>query len=268
LPALVLAASALSGCSAATGTSIRPPSPLCTSWRDIGGRLPPGFEPSGATWQTRTERLLVVSDKGMIAEMDAEGGSLRTWTLPGDLEGVCVADPATDRVYVARERPPGIVEYDLAEGRVVRVIPFPGLEDDGPKKKKNKGPEALTFVADSRDPEGGLFWAGLQGDGTVRVLSLPLRSRPNEAVAREIRRFAPRPGHTDLSALYWDPAAGKIWAVYDKDDLVVVLDKDGRVQETWMLSGEGQEGIAVIPGRVFLADDTARRVMRCDRAQD
>lgn len=257
LSAFVLAAAAL-----------RAPSPLSTSWRDIGGGLPPGFEPSGAVWQTRTERLLVVSDEGTIAEMDAEGGSLRTWTLAGDLEGICVADPATDLVYVAVERPPAIVEYDLARGRAVRVFPFPGFEVGATQKKKNKGPEALTFVADPSDPEGGDFWAGIQADGSIRVLSLPLRSRPNDLVAREIRRFVPRPGHADLSGLDWDPASGKIWAVYDKDDLVVVLDQSGQVQETRTLPGEAQEGIALAPSWTFIADDTARRVLRANRVRN
>jgi hypothetical protein len=268
LPAFVFAASALSGCCSDTAASLPAPSPLSASWRDIGGGLPSGFEPSGAAWQTRTKRLLVVSDEGMIAAMDAEGGSLHTWTLAGDLEGICVADPATDLVYVAVERPPEIVEYNLAEGRVVRVFPFPGFEDGAPHQKKNKGPEALTFVADPSDSEGGVFWAGIQADGTVRALSLPLRSNPNGVAARELRRFAPRPGHTDLSGLDWDPVSGKIWAVYDKDDLVAILDKDGRVEETRTLPGDAQEGIALAPGWIFIADDTARRVMRSDRVRN
>jgi hypothetical protein len=29
---------------------------------EIGGGLPPGFEPSGAAWHPRLQRLLVVSD--------------------------------------------------------------------------------------------------------------------------------------------------------------------------------------------------------------
>lgn len=249
--------------SAAAAAALAAVSPLSSSWKDIGGGLPAGFEPSDIVWQTRTQRLLVVSDGGTIAEMDADGGSVRTWVLPGDLEGIAVADPASDRVYVADERARTIVEFDLKAGRVVRRIAVPGLET---LEKKNKGPEALTFVPDSRQPEGGLFWLGIQGDGSVRVLSLPPAAE-TAAPAREVRRFTPRPGHKDLSGLDWDRESGRIWAVYDKDDLVVVLSPDGRVEASWPIAGEHQEGIALAPGRLFIADDSGPHVLRFDRGK-
>src|SRR5262245_8450405 len=86
-----------------------PTSPISKTCKDIGQALPVGFEPSDAVWQPRSQRLLLVSDEGMIAEMDTDGGSLRTWPLEGDLEGITITDPASDRVYVLIERPPAIV---------------------------------------------------------------------------------------------------------------------------------------------------------------
>ena len=227
---------------------------------DISGGLPKGFEPSGAAWQPRLQRLMLVGDEGTIASMDVNGGSVLTWSLAGDLEGICVADPESNKIYVAVERPASIVEFDFSEGRALRRFPFPGIEGSG--HKKNKGPEALTFVPDPNDPEGGAFWAGIQADGSVRVLSLPLRSNRARTLAREIRRFTPIPGLTDLSGLDWDRSTDTIWAVFDKNDLLVRLDRSGRVLETWGLPGKGQEGIAVTGDHLFIADDTARRVVR------
>ena len=96
------------GCSDGVEVAAASHSPFGGEVRDIGGLLPHGFEPSGAAWQPRTHRLIVVSDDGRIAEIDAEGGALRVWPLAGDLEDVCIADAASDRVYVAVESPPSI----------------------------------------------------------------------------------------------------------------------------------------------------------------
>jgi uncharacterized protein YjiK len=239
--------------------------PQFNAQRDVGGGLPPGFEPSGAAWQPRLQRVLLVGDEGTIASMDAEGGSVRTWALPGDLEGICVAEPASDRVYVAVERPASIVEFDIAEGRVLRRFPLPELMGSG--HKPNKGLEALAFVPERGDPEGGVFWAGIQSDGSVRLLSLPLHSDRTSTAVHEIKRFTPVPGAKDLSGLDWDPSTETIWAVFGKENLLVVLDRSGRVQATSSLPHGGQEGIAVTPDWIFIADDHARRVVRYKRTK-
>jgi len=265
IPAVFLVAMVATACSTGTTASTESSAPPLTSARDVGGGLPSGFEPSGAAWHPRLRKLFLVGDDGTLASMDADGGSVRTWSLPGDLEGVCVADPDSDRIYVAVERPAGIVEFDIAEGRALRRFPLPGLEGGG--RKHNKGLEALAFVPDARDAEGGVFWAGIQSDGSVHVLSLPLRSDRTSTSVREVRRFTPVAGASDLSGLDWDASTQTIWAVFDKEDLLAVLDRSGGVQSTRTLPGDGQEGIAVSAEWIFVADDRARRVVRYDRAK-
>jgi uncharacterized protein YjiK len=195
--------------------------------------------------------------------MEPGGGSVRVWPVPGDLEGIAVADPETDRIYVAVERPVSIVEFDIAQGRVLRRFPLPDLEAGG--RKHGNGMEALTFVPDASDPEGGVFWAGMQTDGKVHELSLPLRSDRTRTTVREIRAFTPVQGAKDISALAWDPTTKTIWAVYDKANEIVVLDRSGAVLATWNLPGEEQEGIALTPEWMFIADDSANRVVRYKR---
>jgi uncharacterized protein YjiK len=232
---------------------------------EIGGGLPPGFEPSDAAWHPRLQRLFVVSDGGLIASMDADGGSVRTWPLAGDLEGICVADPESDRIYVAIERPSSIVEFDLKEGRTLRTFPFPIV--DGAGKKKNKGLEALTFVPDAGDPEGGAFWAGVQSDGSVHVLSIPVRSDRARTTLRELRVFKPVSGASDLAGLDWDPSTESVFAVFDRENLLVVLDRQGKERARWSLPGDDQEGVAVTADRIFIADDGGHRVVRYERAK-
>jgi uncharacterized protein YjiK len=237
--------------------------PQLESPHDVGGGLPANFEPSGVAWQPRLKKLLLVGDEGLIASMDPDGGSVRTWSLPGDLEGIAVADLGSDRIYVAVEQPVSIVEFDIAQGRVLRRFPLPHLE--AVVRKHNKGLEALAFVPDSSDPEGGFFWAGMQADGSVHELSLPLRSDKTLTTVREIRTFTPVPGATDISALDWDPTTKTIWALYDNANQIVVLDRSGAVQASWTLPGDGQEGIALTPERMFIADDASNRVVRYER---
>jgi hypothetical protein len=261
-PAAALLVAACAVPTSETTATTAPGKPRFDAPHDVGGGLPPGFEPSGAAWQPRLRRLLLVGDEGTIASMDGDGGSVRTWTVPGDLEGVCVADPASDLIYVAVERPAEILEFDLAEGRVLRRFPLPGLEGG---RKHNKGLEALTFVPDPADAEGGVFWAGVQSDGSVHLLSLPLRSETKKTTVREIRKFTPVESAVDLSGLDWDPSTATVWAVFDKENLLVVLDRSGRVQASWTLPGKGQEGVAVTPDRIYIADDPARRVVSYER---
>lgn len=265
LSAAVFAGTISTACSPGTTASTQASVPPLDSPRDIGGGLPSGFEPSGAAWHPRLRKLFLVGDEGTIASMDPDGGAVRTWSLPGDLEGVCVADPDSDRIYVAVERPAGIVEFDITKGHALRRFPLPGLEGGG--RKHNKGLEALAFVPDARDAEGGVFWAGTQSDGSVHVLSLPLRSDRMSTSVREVRRFTPVAGASDLSGLEWDPSTQTVWAVFDKEDLLAVLDRSGGVRSTRTLPGDGREGIAVSAEWIFVADDRGRRVVRYDRAK-
>ena len=87
---------------------------------DIGGRLPGGFESSGALWHPGLERLLIVNDGGWIAAMDPDGDDIEMWRCPGDLEAITMIDPDDeDVVYIGVERPDGIRAYDLDEREVI-----------------------------------------------------------------------------------------------------------------------------------------------------
>lgn len=57
-------------------------------------------EPSGIIWHSRLERLLVVGDAGELMKMKTDGSVETTWLVGGDLEGVTVADPDSNYVYI------------------------------------------------------------------------------------------------------------------------------------------------------------------------
>ena len=70
--------------------------------------LTPSFEPSGNSWHRRLEQ-----GQPVVHRYPRTGGNL---------EGIAIADPQTNFVYVAVEYPAAILEYDLSCGRVTRCF--------------------------------------------------------------------------------------------------------------------------------------------------
>lgn len=216
---------------------------------DVGGvgGLPSGYEPSGAVWHTGLEVLLVVGDGGQVSEMDADGSNVTTWSPGGDLEGITVADPDSDLVYLGRERPDAVLEFDLTTGTLTGNAwdLTPWLT--GPE---NQGLEALTYV-------DGLFYAGLQADGNIYVFRLL-----HLGVVEHVETIASPGSRTDISGLHYDADTEILYAVYDSFDVIVEMQADGTFVREYDLLGDDQEGIALVPdclmdeATVFIAEDS------------
>lgn len=139
----------------------------------LGSNWPPDFEPSGAVWHSGLEQLLVAFDNGYVASIDQDGSNLTRWHVAGDLEGITVADPNSPFVYVGLENPDSILELNFNTGEVTRTFDLtPWMT--GPH---NLGLEAVTFVPDSNNLEGGLFYAGLQNDRKIYSFRSPFLRR-------------------------------------------------------------------------------------------
>lgn len=228
------------------------PFPGVVPGTEIGDGLPPGYEPSGAAWHLRLNRLLLVDDEGNLSSLDADGGSLQTWFIGGDLEAVCVADPDTPFVYIGLEHPDSVLEFDLDSGAVTRQFLLDGTLT-GPV---NLGLEALTFARNPAHPEGGIFYAGLQDDGRVYVFELSVASSATLTTATLLATLAPAPLYNDISGLDWVAATDTLYAVYDSHNEVIAFDRAGVVSRSWVLPGHDQEGIAIRGCRLFVAQDT------------
>ena len=211
------------------------------------GGLPSGYEPSGAVWHTGLDVLLVVGDAGQVSETDADGANVTTWSPGGDLEGITVADPDSNLVYLGRENPDAVLEFDLMTGTLTGNAwdLTPWLTGPG-----NQGLEALTYV-------DGLFYAGLQADGNIYVFRLlPLGS------VEHIDTLAAPAARTDISGLHYDADSRVLYAIYDSFDVIVEMQADGTFLREYDLTGNDQEGIALVPNcetgdaRVFIAEDS------------
>ncbi len=248
---------------------------------DIGAKLPKKFEASGGAWHPRLDRLFTVSDNGKIAELNSTGSELRSWSIKGNWEGVAVADPKSDFIYLVDEKLGVIREFDFAKGaltsrafNLTTATPSPGVpalttEDldalvDG-EDQDNRGVEALAFVPDAADPEGGYFVAGSQENGTIYKFRLSLHAESQVVYLGKFKSWT----YTDLSGLEWDWTRKVLLAVWDKDHRIRTMNADGTMISEWKTPAgtKDVEGLAVNGNSLFImqdGDDLAKSVRRYD----
>ena len=126
------------------------------------GSLLSGYEPSGAVWHTVRATLFIVGDDGQLTELARDGTVLNDWVIGGDLEGVTIADPESELIYIGREHPDAVLEFDISTGLTTSNSWDLTSWMTG---SANLGLEALTYV-------DGLFYAGHQGEGNIYVFDL------------------------------------------------------------------------------------------------
>ena len=266
IKAICVGALALGALLPRTALAADPFPPSALPGTEIGGSLPNSYEPSGAVWHPLLEKLFTVSDDGFVSTLDDDGANFNTLTLSAvptgvtDFEGITIADPNSPFVYVGVERPDSILELNRITGAVTRsfdLTPFMTGPD-------NRGLEALTFVPDSQNPEGGIFYAGLQNDGQVYSFQLPILSSASSTTVTHVNTFTPVVGRDDLSGLHYDTVEQVLYAVFDSSNLLTALEKDGTFLAEWNLVGNDQEGVALDGSRLFIAEDGDDQIWRYD----
>lgn len=229
---------------------------------DIGGSLSSNYEPSGAVWHPSLQSLFVVGDNGKITQMDRDGSVLQDWSRVGNWECITVANPSSPFLYLGNESTGQIREFNFMTGVMGRSFNVSSWLNG----TDNQGMEALTFVPDAADPEGGLFYAGLQRTGEVFAFRLPIKSSTTSTSVSHVGAFTPVSGRTDLSDLTYDWSTKTLYAIWDTSNFLRHMQTDGTLIEEWSLPGSNQEGVAIGNGSLFIAEDNAslHQVMRYD----
>ncbi len=189
--------------------------------------------------------------------MDYDGANIVGWAVEGDLEGICVADPNSDFVYIGVEGPDdGIKEFNIVAGQVNRFFNLtPWMQSMDP----NLGLEALTFLPDTTRSEGGYFYAGLQETGTIYIFELPILSSSTDTTVTFIDSI-----HTGLpfiSGLDYNPEFGLLYTMWRILPRLRAIVPGGTILAEWNLPGDSQEGVALwdglMPGQaqIFVAED-------------
>ena len=242
-----------------TVSSAADPFPATLPGTEIGSSLPAGYEPSGAVWHTGVNKLFTVDDGGQVTRMDSDGTNITNWTVPGDLEGISVADPSSSFAYIGVEHPDSIQEFNIGTGVVTRTFDLTGTMTSS---NDNAGLEALTFVPNASDTEGGLFYTGLQEDGKIYTFRLPILSSPTATTVTPISTITPVVGRTDISGLHYDTDYEVLYAIFDSSNLLRAMEPDGTFIAEWELVGNDQEGITLAGTDLFIAEDVGKEVWR------
>lgn len=225
---------------------------------NIGAALGAGYETSGAVWHPRLERFFTVDDGGTVSSFAPDGSDVKHWSLGGDFEGITIADPDSNHIYLGREDINAIVEFDFVnEGptRLFNLLPWMGTPD-------NSGLEALTFVSDADDPEGGLFYAGRQSNGIVFAFRLPiLSSATSNAVSHQFS-FQAAGSRKDVSGMHYDAANDVLYAIWDGSNLLRAMRPDGTFLAEWQLPGTSQEGVTFQGDSLLIAQDNGPNLIR------
>ncbi|PIR25275.1 MAG: hypothetical protein COX62_07430 [Deltaproteobacteria bacterium CG_4_10_14_0_2_um_filter_43_8] len=226
---------------------------------DIGTGLPNGYEPSGADWHSRLKKVFGVHDNGFLFSMNKDGNDVTTWNVGGDLEGITIPNPDSDFIYLGREFPAAILEFNIVSGTVTRTFSLGGA--GGFPESSGQGLEALTFVEKEGNPEGGEFWAGSQSNGKVYVYTLPIASSSNSTTVTHIATLTPVPGRADLAGLDYSSEFDVVYVTYDGANKLNIVDPDnGSVYFERALPQTDQEGIAVNNlCDTFIAQDTNKK---------
>jgi hypothetical protein len=243
---------------------------------EIGSGLPSDFEPSGAAWHPRLQKLFVCSDAGRIASMASDGSQTLVYSLAGNWEGITVVDPSTNVVYAVSEDTGRIVEFNFQTQSATRafnlltataasgVAPL-SIDDQNAliDNADNRGAEALAFVPNESNPvdfSAGEFYVGSQENGFVYRFRLDLLSGTGVTYLGKFKTWLA--AHTDLASLEYDPRRDAIIAGWDNINLMRALGRRGEIYNEWILpiSTNDEEGIAVggpNGSSLFIAEDPA-----------
>ncbi|MCE9548235.1 MAG: esterase-like activity of phytase family protein [Planctomycetia bacterium] len=234
-----------------TAWSADPFPPSALPGISIGGKLPAGYETSGIVWHPRLKKFFVISDSGTVTSMLADGTSMVHLKVGGDLEGITVARPQSNFVYLGIEHPDSIRELNIVTGKVTRTFDLTAWM----KGADNSGLEALTFVPDVSNKEGGLFYAGLQADGSILVFQLPIASSKTSTAVKHVRTIPPLKGVSDISDMHYEASQSVLYAIYDGANLLRAMKPDGTLIQEWKLPGKDQEGITLKDGDLYIGED-------------
>nr|MBP6884123.1 metallophosphoesterase [Candidatus Paceibacterota bacterium] len=239
--------------------------PASNTGTQIGGSLTSLFEPSGAFWNPADQMLYFASDHGMITKMNQNGGSLTSWSVSGNFEGITGTGgnasytASMDKVYVIDENTSQIKEIGPT-GTITKTWTLPSNVTSQLDVSGNLGAEGITWVPNGSHPygntaTGGIFYVGSQKDGKIFAvevdLSLPSGTLQSTALKGTIQPQLITPGTANLSDIAYIPSTNKLIAIYDGLNIIHEMLPNGFIIGEYRLpvvsGASGEEGIAMIP---------------------
>jgi hypothetical protein len=228
------------------------------NYQDIGANLPPNTQPSGIIYLDDIQRVVIANDEGYICTMTLNGTDVRCLPVVGrgkmDIEDLCLVRKFYQErgtIFIALEYPPGILEYDMRSGLVVRHYDISAIV---PATSKH-GLESLAFIPNATSLFGGVFYAGTQMNGNIYKFEL----FPNTTKFNYLGSFDAQVGNHDLAGMYYHEENENMYVVVDKLSKMFAINLFGGVKEGWKFlvpPVTNPEGIFIIhPNILLIADD-------------
>lgn len=195
-------------------------------------------EPSGLTYNSKTNTLFAVSDgNSTVYELDFSGAVKRSFTINSDdLEGIAFSSNC-DTLYVVDEQNQMVAKY-LSNG--TKLSSFPVNVATSP----NNSLEGITvdnanhlFVINEKSPCMLLEFVN-QKELTRKELSYTL----------------------DCSDIFYDKSLDCLWLISDESKKVVKLSKSGQLLAQYSLPFEKGEGIAIVNDKIYIINDSNNKL--------
>ena len=231
-------------------------------------------EPSGITYHPTRRSLFIADDSGSVHEVNLHGMSIQAKGLNElDIEGITM-DPSTGLLYAAVEDDEVIIELEpktLTIQRKFRITR--DFEGELLLKKGGMGIEAIAFVPDASHPEGGTFWVGNQSfslkatdePSVVCEVVVPLRTE-TAAISEASIINAYKMNFIDISGLTYDPQDDVLVLISDTTNLLVEMNREGKILSKYLLPGDEQEGVTLDGlGYMYIAQENGAIIKLGDR---
>ena len=205
-------------------------------------------EPSGICFHTIRSTLFVAGDEGHVCEIKTDGTLIRkTRIRHADFEGITF-DPATGMLYIAVEGDERILEVDPDKLQILRQFSIPRTyQGRTVMKKGGNGIEAITFAADPAHPHGGTFFVANQSfdldspDDVSGIFEVEVPLKHPDAAVKILNHINLET--KDLSGLHYDASTGNIFVLSDRNNLIMRINRKGKILKKISCPGKDQEGI-------------------------
>ena len=189
-------------------------------------------EPSGICASSDKQSFFIVSDRGVVYNVDLEGNIIRKAEKEGnDFEGIVNVD---GQLYVVDEEEDEILVYTEKDLSYVKKESFKI------KKKENKGWEAITYLPDQKQ------LIAFQESDPVRYY---LFSENLELLDKKKIKIVPEVS----AATYYE---GFLWLVSDEEQLISKVNLfEEEVIRQWKIDIKNPEGICFLHNQLYIISD-------------
>lgn len=218
---------------------------------ELGAAIGKSFEVSCTSWSIQRQVIGIIGDQGLYAFLGLDGSLKAVGNLGDtDLESCGFLSILPNIFFLGVESPPQLLLLDMDLGKITHKIALKGMD-----VSDSDGMEAIGFIPVT--PTFAWIIAGSQNNGAIYSFPFNVSSPTNlPSQLTSVSEFVLSKS-TDLAAIFYDVKRQTMWALYDKDNSLLVFNMTTPLSTTeapkWKLGlivedipGVGQEGFCLV----------------------